>query len=174
MSTGDVSRSNSTERGRVMIKDITEKKKDKLVALLKEDVRWLIETHGPKGFDPDFGLCVIGGSFSRISVYEGLTRVSCGTCIVGAHLLRRFKGDIAYDSSDYRVFAERQKLTEGQAKAIYHGATLSDEALRFPRCALIAAEVLVYALTLGWKPDPQNVINRRGITAYAKKVKKLL
>jgi hypothetical protein len=134
--------------------DITEEKARKLTQLLQADVQWLLTKernafgqYSRNNFNPNQGLFFDGkdgGCWQD---------AGCGTCIIGAHLLRTQPPNPNADS-DYVIFARQHGLTEHQARAIYTSAFCGTDAEHHPRCARVAIDVITFAMNeFGWHPE---------------------
>jgi hypothetical protein len=153
--------------------DIDEETAQRVTQILKADVAWLIQTHGLHRLDPNGGLyCAPPRSGSSVWRLNG----SCGTCLVGAHMLRN-QPDNPGQLTDYEIFARENGIPMYYAAAIYFAATLSYNARRFPRCAKVAMDVLDYAMNeLGWHPGVCDTapFNTSDYESYAAEVDKAL
>lgn len=147
--------------------DLCESKAQELTELLKDDVRWLISRGDI--FNPEWGPKVMftegEDGIERLLFEPRKIDDECMTCILGAHLVHcthedvwprgRPERDRMLDGTE-EIFAKEQGIEVGHASAIYYGAMLSSRVKLFPRAAMVAVDVLNYAIKkLGW--DCENV-----------------
>lgn len=140
--------------------DLNNRTAKHLTKLLKADVRWLIESRGVEAFDPNTGPEPCGSNAWRIKPGN------CATCIVGAHLIHTGATCEGEDTEPYKAFARVQRITDRQAAAIYFGAILSRNYEDLPRACLVAADVLTYALDLGWTGNISAAVTPEKIALY--------
>jgi len=152
-----------------MCEPLTEEKAQAITALLKEEVRQLIDREGAQAFDPENG--------PRLNRDEWVWEMSegelrgdpCATCIVGAYVIQHELNprQVDRDKKSFVLFAEDLGISTDDGYGIFFGATLDAATARAtPRAAMIAADVLLYAIDeLGWESrDPK--FNRQDIGVY--------
>lgn len=144
--------------------DLTEAKAQELTRILKDDIRWLAEQEDI-ALNPYWGpkMCRVfeGDEDTGYASFDPyLTAKGCQTCLIGAHLIRCsrqnswsanlrpvYAGLYGLNGNEaINAFAKLHGIDKHHAKAIYYGAMLDESVIDYPRAALVAVDVLDYAV----------------------------